>query len=167
MEYSNLYFLFILLPLTMLFYFLMPSMRLKNAALLGISMLFYAMGQPLYLIFMIGISYVNYLLSKRIKAGDKWSIALPVAIDLLVICTFKYLDFFLSMVGIVVDHGVVMSFYRLIIDELNSIGFSIQYPTTVLPIGISFYIFSMISYLGDVYMGKVQVEKNFSSVLLC
>ena len=82
MEYSNLYFLFILLPLTMLFYFLMPSMRLKNAALLGISMLFYAMGQPLYLIFMIGISYVNYLLSKRIKAGDKWSIALPVAIDL-------------------------------------------------------------------------------------
>lgn len=167
MEYSNLYFLFILLPLTMLFYFLMPSMRLKNAALLGISMLFYAMGQPLYLIFMIGISYVNYLLSKRIKTGDKWSIALPVAIDLLVICTFKYLDFFLSMVGIVVDHGVVMSFYRLIIDELNSIGFSIQYPTTVLPIGISFYIFSMISYLGDVYMGKVQVEKNFSSVLLC
>ena len=167
MEYSNLYFLFILLPLTMLFYFLMPSMRLKNAALLGISMLFYAMGQPLYLIFMIGISYVNYLLSKRIKAGDKWSIALPVAIDMLVICTFKYLDFFLSMVGIVVDHGVVMSFYRLIIDELNSIGFSIQYPTTVLPIGISFYIFSMISYLGDVYMGKVQVEKNFSSVLLC
>ena len=167
MEYSNLYFLFILLPLTMLFYFLMPSMRLKNAALLGISMLFYAMGQPLYLIFMIGISYVNYLLSKRIKAGDKWSIALPVAIDLLVICTFKYLDFFLSMVGIVVDHGVVMSFYRLIIDELNSIGFSIQYPTTVLPIGISFYIFSMISYLGDVYMGKVQVEKDFSSVLLC
>ena len=167
MEYSNLYFLFILLPLTMLFYFLMPSMRLKNAALLGISMLFYAMGQPLYLIFMIGISYVNYLLSKRIKAGDKWSIALPVAIDLLVICTFKYLDFFLSMVCIVVDHGVVMSFYGLIIDELNSIGFSIQYPTTVLPIGISFYIFSMISYLGDVYMGKVQVEKNFSSVLLC
>ena len=167
MEYSNLYFLFILLPLTMLVYFLMPDMRRKNMALLGISMLFYAMGQPLYLILMVGISYVNYVLSLRIRPGDKWSIALPVAIDLLVLALFKYLDFFLSMIGIVVEHGVLMSFYRTVIDGLNAIGFSLQYPTTVLPIGISFYIFSMISYLGDVYMGKVKIEKEFRSVLLC
>ena len=59
MEYSNLYFLFILLPLTMLVYFAMPTMHWRNIALLGISMLFYAMGQPLYLLFMIGISYLN------------------------------------------------------------------------------------------------------------
>ena len=167
MEFSNLYFIFILLPVTMLTYFAMPTMRLKNAALLGISMLFYAMGQPLYLVFMIGISYVNYALSQRIRPGDKWSVALPVAIDLLVLGVFKYLDFFLSMIGVVVEHGVLMSFYRTIIDELNAIGFSIQYPTTVLPIGISFYIFSMISYLGDVYMGKVKIEKKFQSVLIC
>ena len=167
MEYSNLYFLFILLPLTMIVYFVMPNMRLKNIALLGISMLFYAMGQPLYLILMIGISYVNYKLCLKIRPGDKKSIALPVAIDLMVLGLFKYLDFFLSMIGIVVEHGVLMSFYRTIIDELNTIGFSLQYPTTVLPIGISFYIFSMISYLADVYMGKVKVEKNFHSVLLC
>ena len=83
MEFSNLYYIFILLPLTMLFYFAMPTMKLKNMALLGISMLFYAMGQPLYLVFMIGISYVNYALSKKIRSGDKMSIALPVAIDLL------------------------------------------------------------------------------------
>ena len=98
---------------------------------------------------------MNYILCKRITPGDKWSIAIPVAIDLLVLGIFKYLDFFLSMIGVVVEHGVLMSFYRTIIDELNSIGFSMQYPTTVLPIGISFYIFSMISYLGDVYMGRV------------
>ena len=167
MEFSNLYYIFILLPLTMSVYFLMPNMHWKNIALLGISMLFYAMGQPLYLLMMIGVSYVNYTLSLRIRPGDKWSVALPVAIDLLVLGIFKYLDFFLSMVGIVVEHGVIMSFYRTLIDELNSIGFSMQYPTTVLPIGISFYVFSMISYLGDVYMGKVKIEKNFSSVLLC
>lgn len=167
MEFSNLYFLYILLPLTMLVYFLMPTMDLRNKALLGISMLFYAMGQPIYLIFMIGISYLNYMLSKRIVPGDKGSIVLPVAIDLLALAVFKYLDFFLSMIGIVVEHGVLMSFYRWIIDVLNSIGFSIQYPTTVLPIGISFYIFSMISYLGDVYTGKVEIEEKFESVLLC
>ena len=167
MEYSNLHFIFILLPLTMTFYFVMPNMRLKNIALLAISMLFYAMGQPLYLIFMIGVSYVNYRLCLRMKPGDKWSIALPVIIDLLVLGIFKYLDFFLSMVGIVVEHGVLMSFYRSVIDALNSIGFSLKYPTTVLPIGISFYIFSMISYLADVYMGKVKIEKDFHSVLLC
>lgn len=167
MEFSNLHFLFILLPFTMLVYFLMPSMHWRNMALLGISMLFYAMGQPVYLILMIGISYVNYVLCKRITPGNRWSIALPVAIDLLVLAMFKYLDFFLSMIGIVVEHGVLMSFYRTIIDGLNSIGFSIQYPTTVLPIGISFYVFSMISYLADVYTGKVKIEKNFHSVLLC
>ena len=167
MEFSNLYFLFILLPLTMLFYFLMPTMHLRNMALLGISMLFYAMGQPIYLLMMIGLSYVNYALSKRIMPGDKWSIILPVAIDLAFLGLFKYLDFFLSMIGIVVEHGVIMSFYRWIIDVMNSIGFSMQYPTTVLPIGISFYIFSMISYLGDVYTGKVEVEEEFLSVLLC
>ena len=167
MEFSNLYFLFILLPLTMLVYFLMPTMHWRNMAILGISMLFYAMGQPLYLIFMIGLSYLNYILSKRITPGDVGSIVLPVAIDLLALGVFKYLDFFLSMVGIVVDHGVLMSFYRWIIDGLNAIGFSIQYPTTVLPIGISFYIFSMISYLADVYMEKVKIEEKFESVLLC
>ena len=167
MEFSNLYFLFILFPLTMMVYYLMPTMNLKNIALLGISMLFYAMGQPLYLVFMIILSYVNYALSLRIRAGDKMSLVLPVAIDLLALATFKYLDFFLSMIGIVVDHGVLMSFYRTVIDGLNAIGFTIQYPTTVLPIGISFYIFSMISYLADVYMGKVKIEKHFHSVLLC
>ena len=167
MEFSNLHFIFILLPLTMLFYYIMPDMRRKNLALLGISMLVYAMGQPLYLIFMIGVSYVNYVLCLRIRPGDKWSIALPVIFDLLVLGIFKYLDFILSMFGIVVEHGVLMSIYRFCIDKLNTIGFSIKYPTTVLPIGISFYIFSMISYLADVYTGKVKIEKNFHSVLLC
>ena len=167
MEFSNLHFLFILFPLTMLLYYVMPDMRRKNLALLGISMLFYAMGQPLYLIFMIGISYVNYILCLRIRPGNKWSIALPVIIDVVVLGVFKYLDFILSMFGIVVEHGVLMSLYRFLIDQLNGIGFSMKYPTTVLPIGISFYIFSMISYLADVYMGKVKVEKNFHSVLLC
>ena len=151
----------------MLVYFLMPNMHWRNIALLGISMLFYAMGQPIYLLIMIGLSYLNYVLSQRIRPGDIWSIALPVAIDLLVIGLFKYLDFFLGMIGIVVEHGVIMGFYRWIIDVLNGIGFSLQYPTTVLPIGISFYIFSMISYLADVYMGKVEIEEDFWSVLLC
>lgn len=167
MEFSNLYYLFILLPVTMLFYFLMPDMKRKNIALLGISMLFYAMGQPLYLLMMIGVSYINYVLGLRIRPGKKWSIALPVIIDLAVLAVFKYLDFFLSMIGIVVEHGVLMSFYCWLIDGLNAIGFSLKYPTTVLPIGISFYIFSMISYLADVYTGKVKIEKNFHSVLLC
>ena len=167
MEFSNLYFLYILFPMTMLVYFMMPNMKWRNIALLGISMLFYSMGQPIYLLIMIGLSYLNYWLSLKIQPGDKWSLALPVAIDLFVLGLCKYLDFFLSMIGIVVEHGVVMSFYRAIIDLMNQIGFSLQYPTTVLPIGISFYIFSMISYLGDVYTGKVEIEENFWSVLLC
>ena len=60
MEFSNLYFLYILLPLTLLVYFLMPDVRRKNLVLLAVSLLFYAMGQPIYLALLVGLSYVNY-----------------------------------------------------------------------------------------------------------
>ena len=58
MEFSNLLFLYILFPAVVLIYFLLPDMRRKNLALLVISLVFYAMGQPIYLLLMLALCYV-------------------------------------------------------------------------------------------------------------
>ena len=80
MEFTNLYFLYILLPLTMVVYFVIPDVRRKNIALLTISLLFYAMGQPLYIPLLVGLSYVNYILALRIRPDKKLTVVIPVAI---------------------------------------------------------------------------------------
>ena len=56
MEFSSLYFLYLFLPLTLLVYFLVPGLRLKNIVLLAASLLFYAMGQPVYVLLLVGLS---------------------------------------------------------------------------------------------------------------
>ena len=166
MEFTNLYFLYILLPLTMVVYFVIPDVRRKNIALLTISLLFYAMGQPLYIPLLVGLSYVNYILALRIRPDKKLTVVIPVAINIIVLALFKYLDFFLGMLGVQTETGVLLGLLKSVTEGLNSIGFSFREPTTVLPIGISFYTFSAISYLVDVYRRKFPAEKSFFELLL-
>lgn len=165
-EFSNLYFLYILLPLTVLVYFLIPDVRRKNTALLVISLLFYAMGQPLYVPLLVGLSYLNYRMALRIRPGTKASVAAPVAINIAVLALFKYLDFFLGILGIHTESGVLLGLLKSITGGLNAIGFSFREPTSVLPIGLSFYAFSAVSYLVDVYRKTVPAEKSFYDLLL-
>lgn len=166
MEFSNLYFLYILFPLTVLVYFLMPDMRKKNLTLLIVSLLFYAMSQPIYLALMVGLSYLNFLLAKRINPEDRGTLIMPVALNIAVLALFKYLDFFLGMIGLGSEKGVLMGALTALTEGLNSIGFSFKAPTTVLPIGISFYTFSVVSYVVDVYRGKVKAQQNFQHLLM-
>ena len=166
MEFSNLYFLYIWLPLLMMVYFLTREMRWKNLILLGFSLMLYAMGQPLYLPLLLGLTYVNYRLAKRIRRNRPQSVILPVAIDIAVLACFKYLDFFLDIFGISVSGGVLLKAVKCLVSSLNSIGFAFREPDSVLPIGISFYTFSMISYLMDVYRKKVAPAQRFSKLLL-
>lgn len=166
MEFSNLLFLFILFPAAVLVYHLMDDMRKKNLTLLIISLLFYAMGQPIYLALMVGLSYLNFVLAKRIDPEDRGTLILPVALNIAVLGLFKYLDFFLSMVGLGSDQGILLGALTGLVKSLNSIGFSFQTPTTVLPIGLSFYTFSVISYLVDVNRGKVKPEQSFQNLLI-
>ncbi len=166
MEFSNLYFLYILLPVTLLVYFLMPDIRKKNMTLLAVSLLFYAMGQPLYVALIVGLSYLYYFLAQRISQENPGTLLVPVALNILVLALFKYLDFFLGMVGLGVEGGLLLSGLKGLVNWLNSLGFAFQEPTSVLPIGISFYTFSVISYLVDVYRRKVSAEKDFCNFLL-
>lgn len=99
MEFSSLYFLYLFLPLTLLVYFLVPGLRLKNIVLLAASLLFYAMGQPVYVLLLVGLSYANFAMARCIRPGKRNTLFLPVVVNLAVLGLFKYLDFFLGIFG--------------------------------------------------------------------
>ncbi len=145
MLFSSIPFLFYFLPLTMILYFVAPG-RLKNTVLLFTSLLFYAWGEPKYLIFMLGAILQGYILGLLIGKyrGTKLSkvfVTLSIVISLGLLCYCKYADFFIS--------------------NFNAItGLSVPLLKIALPIGISFYTFQILSYTVDVYRGEVASQKN-------
>ncbi|MBQ6431087.1 MAG: MBOAT family protein [Oscillospiraceae bacterium] len=147
MEFSNLYFLYIFLPLTLAVYFLIPGIKRKNIVLIVASLLFYTMGQPFYLPVLLLTAYGNYWLGDRIYNKDRRTVILPVVLNILVLALFKYLNFFLGIFGI---HGS---------EGGGVVGLA-------LPIGISFYTFQMIAYHVDAYKGKHDPAPSFLNFLL-
>ena len=143
MEFSNLLFLYILLPSLVLVYFLMHDIRKKNLALLIFSLAFYGMCQPVHMGLMILLSYLNFRLALRIDRDDRSTVILPVAVNIVVLAVFMYLDCFLG------------SF---------DLGFLSR--ASFFPLGLSFYTFSVISYLADVYDDRIDPEEDFLNLLL-
>ncbi len=151
MVFSSEIFLFIFLPLTIIIYFL--SGRFKNIALLVSSLLFYAWGEPVYILLMLGSVCANYLFglaiehilqcsaaSSRHADFKRFVLAAACALNLLLLGVFKYTGF--------------------VISNLNHLGIAVSDPGIDLPIGISFYTFQSISYIIDVYQGKVPAQKS-------
>lgn len=150
MVFSSLTFLSVALPLALIVYYLLPR-RMRNGWLLLFSLAFYAWGEPLYILLMIGCILVNWagaraMASKRGGARRALLIAL-LAVDLGALCAFKYVS---MLVGI-----------------LNAMtGLALPAPNIPLPIGISFFTFQTISYGIDVYRGRVAVQKRLSRLAL-
>lgn len=97
MEFSNLFFLYIFLPLTIAAYFLMPQMRGKNYVLIAASLIFYAMGQPCYLPLLLLTAYINYAMAYRVQEGSRAILAAVVGGNLAVLLLFKILGQFTSV----------------------------------------------------------------------
>ena len=116
----------------------------KNLVLLAFSILFYAWGEPafvLVMIFSIIANYVFGILIDKFRKKDKLLLWLSVAFDLGILFIFKYLCFTLNNIG------------WLINKDFSSIKIA-------LPIGISFFTFQAMSYVIDVYKKKVEVQKS-------
>lgn len=151
MVFSSNIFLFAFLPLTLILYFLFPQKNYKNALLLVASMIFYAWGEPQYLVLLLISIAVNYffglLINEKSKKKKNLFIAIAVTINLLLLGYFKYANFLL--------------------ENLNQL-FSLQIENKKihLPIGISFFTFHAISYLIDIYRGKCKAQKNFFELAL-
>ena len=148
MVFSNLIFLYLFLPVCLIAYFFCPGIRAKNAVLILFSLIFYAWGEPVYLLLMIASAAVNWgfglLIERRRK---KLFLILALVLDLGCLAVFKYAGFF--------------------VENLNAVfGASIPVPQIALPIGISFYTFQALSYTVDVWRGDVPAQRSFAKLLL-
>lgn len=152
MVFSSLVFISVFLPVVLLVYWLLPSTLGKNMLLLTVSLLFYAYGEPVYVLFMIASAFFHYLCALWIKQKNsgksrKAILAFVVAVNLLILCIFKYAGFLAESVNRITGAGVPV----------------IQ---VALPVGISFFTFQAMSYVMDVYRDEVQPQRNFLYVLL-
>ena len=151
MVFSNPIFLFFFLPCVLLCDRLSPK-PIRNAVLLFFSLVFYAWGEPVYVLLMLAVILLNYtagmLLGRFSGDGDgrkrKAVLTGAVIADLAILFYFKYTNFFLDIVG-----------------RLANV--TIPYREVVLPIGISFYIFQSMSYVIDVYRRNAEVQHNVIS----
>ena len=150
MVFSSLEFLCIFLPTVFLLYTVIPVHRVRNALLIVFSLVFYAYGEPVYVLLMIASSLANYLCALWIgKTGSKKKLPLVIAIviNLGTLVFFKYTG--------------------MLVTAFNAVThLAIPVPAIALPIGISFYTFQALSYVIDVYRGEVGVQKNYFKVLL-
>lgn len=143
MVFSTIIFLCAFLPITIIGYYLMPG-RGKNVFLLLCSLLFYAWGEPVYVLVMLLSIVCNYVFGMAIHSFEnrkKLWLILAVAVNLGILCVFKYSGFLVSNLS------------RIFPGVLNI-------PDIALPIGISFYTFQGLSYCIDVYRDKSIVQKN-------
>ena len=151
MVFSSSVFLMAFLPLTLLAYFIVPArlVKVRNAVLLASSLVFYGWGEPKYIVIMLFSIVFNYasglVIGKYTGMGNKHRakpmLVLCVLGNLALLGIFKYTDF-------VVDT----------VNRLTATGLTL--PGIALPIGISFYTFQTMSYIIDVYRGKVEPQKN-------
>ena len=144
MLFSSIPFLYYFLPLVLAVYFLTPA-RFRNAVLLLASLIFYAWGEPKYVLLMLASILSGYgfgLLQERYRGQKRAKLVCgrSVAVSLSFLLYFKYADFFLENFNAATGLGVPL--LRI-----------------ALPIGISFYTFQIISYTVDVYRGE-PAQKN-------
>ena len=137
MSFGNLYFVFGFLPVSLLLYFIAPS-RIKNVVLLLCSLVFFAWGEPTYLLLLalsVGFNYFTgrelaLLLRAEKKGAARFVLTCSVILNLLLLCFFKY--------GAELLGGRALP----------------------MPIGISFFTFSLLSFLFDIYRGRAPAAKN-------
>jgi len=149
MLFSSMTFLFMFLPAVIGLYFLSPT-KWRNYILLLASVLFYAWGEPTYVLIMLLTIFINWIgaiLIDKYDAHRKLFLIGTILADLGILFYFKYFDF--------------------VIENINALFHSnMSFVSVIMPIGISFYTFQAISYVVDVYRHQVAVQKSISKLAL-
>ena len=150
--FSNLLFLYLFIPLNLIFYFVTKNIAWRNFVLIFFSLFFYAWGEPVWITLLIFSSFVDYINGiyaekYRGKRGAKIAVISSLIINLGLLALFKYSGF--------------------MVENINTLfSINLKVPGYSLPIGISFYTFQTISYVLDVYKGNVRAQKSFWKFLL-
>ena len=151
MVFSSIPFLFFFLPFCLILYYAVPY-SWKNGVLLVFSLIFYAWGEPVYILLMLfasGVDFCNGRLMTRFgttQGRRRFFLCCSVVINLSVLAFFKYADF------------LIMTFNSIFRTSFAPLGLG-------LPVGISFFTFQTMSYSIDLYRRKVPVEKNYFTYL--
>ncbi len=152
MVFSSITFLFLFLPAALAVYYIIPE-KWKNIVLLAASILFYAWGEPVYVILMVLSILLNCFCGLDIdrKSDDpvkaKHSVVFAVAANVAILAFFKY--------------------YAFVLDMLSGIlPVEIPYRELPMPIGLSFYTFQSLTYIIDVYRKKTGAQKNILNYAL-
>mgnify|MGYP000772133130 FL=1 len=147
MVFSSIVFLFVFLPVVLALYYVVPAIRWKNVILLAASIIFYAWGEPVYIVLMLLSILFNFVMGlelERLREDSrrkKLNLIFTVIVNLCILGFFKYYGFLL---------GSINSAFHL----------HIPYRELALPVGISFYTFQTLSYILDLYRGDIKVQKN-------
>lgn len=150
MVFSSLTFLYFFLPLTILMYFLCGNRIYRNTILLFASVFFYSWGEPKLVVLMLLaalLAYIGGLFIYRFNAQNRK--------------TAKRVAFLVTML-LLVANLFFFKYFNFTMENLQALFGTASYiPTIALPVGISFYTFQILSYVIDLYWGKVEVQKNF------
>ncbi len=152
MIFADLIFVFVFLTLNLICYSLAKGIRAKNIVMIIFSMIFYSWGGPVYLGLMIAIVLLNWIFALLIdkcrgkKSSTVW-LVIACIVSLGALAFFKYTNFFVENLKPLFDLSDFI-------------------PEILLPIGISFYTFQILSYVIDVYRGEVDVQRSFWHLLL-
>ena len=148
MVFSSAIFLFIFLPIVLIAHSLVKNIKARNGLLIIASLVFYAFGEPIYIVMLLASVLFNYIMGLvLVKHRKKWVLGLAVVANLALLVVFKYTGF------------IIETFNRVM-------GTDFLAPNIVMPIGISFFTFQAISYIVDLYRGKVEGKTTFFQVLL-
>ena len=148
MVFSSFTFLFLFLPLTLACTLPLKRVAARNAVLCAFSLVFYAWGEPVYVLLMLMSILVNYaagLAMERWPARKKLILVITLVLNLGAIGYFKYADFLLRSLNLLLPEPIPLA-------------------NVVLPIGISFYTFQILSYVIDVYRGEYPAQRNLLSL---
>ena len=149
MVFSSLIFLYAFFSLSLLAYALCRTQRAQNVVLLFFSLVFYAWGEPKYVLLLMFMAFASWFCALQVSrskssSSQKLWVAVAAVVDIGLIGYFKYA-------------GLICSVFGTVPDFIRSIA---------LPIGISFYTFQLLTYVVDVYRGDAKAQKSYWNVLL-
>jgi alginate O-acetyltransferase complex protein AlgI len=146
MVFSSLTFLYIFLPIVLAVYYIVPK-NFRNFFILLSGLFFYAWGEPIYVFIMIASTLIDYFAGLVIYKFGGNPVTRRLALIVSVVMNLSLLGFF--------------KYSGFIVENINHIfGTDFGAPTTLLPIGISFFTFQSMSYTIDLYRGNIPVQKN-------
>jgi alginate O-acetyltransferase complex protein AlgI len=152
MIFADLFFIYGFLPICLFLYFIAAGIKSKNAVLTVASIIFYAWGEPIWILLLLFSAIVSHLGTLYIDfyrgtPAEKTSVTITLILTFAPLILFKYTGF--------------------LVENINLLPLvNIPVPDFTLPIGISFYTFQAVSYILDCYWGKIKSEKSFSKYFL-